>query len=421
MKAYKRLLVFFLLATLARQLYAAEVEWHGFAQTIHGAGVSGQGEQEGQWLIQQEKLQLDISAEAGPVRLSAKPEIIHDDEENAIEWDLREFQLSGRAGDLDWRAGRLIFTWGITDFWPVLDIINPYDYSIFRNFQPEDQKVAVTALDLTYYLGDWEIELIGLPAHESFKLAESPDDPWLFYGPRQMAETGIPLAVEKPASDLSNAEGALRVRRPIGDWSLAGYYFYGRDRMGFPTMQFDPTNGMPIGAVMAFHRQQVFGLSAQGSVGPDLIRLETAYYKTPDKEGDDPSVRNDMAKATIGWERYLFLDINAHLQYIVEWRVQQDEYEAALGPNGSPEEEFDHKLTLKLQASWLNDQLQPYVFAFYRPQDDEFMVNPQIAWLPSDGLEIALGGIWFESTRKDTLVGQFDANDYVYGRFTYFF
>lgn len=418
MKTLRLLPVAMLLASIGA---SAEMQWGGYAQTLHGGGTATSSQRESSWLAAQERLQLSLSHEQGGITALARPQVTHQDADDSMEWSFRELTLAGRAGPLDWRVGRQIFTWGVTDFWPVLDVINPYDYSIFRNFQPDDFKRPVTAAQLVAYAEGWELEAILMPVHEGFRLADTADDPWLFQGMRQLMEAGIPLESPPVPRTLSNAEGGMRLGHPVGDWSLNGYFLYGRDRIGQPRMFFDKATGMPLRVEMQYPRQNIAGFSAQGALGAELLRFEAAYYHTSDASGEDPFVRNRQVKTTVGWERFLPGDLNAHLQYIVETRLNQSAYEDHWAPGERVRPRLDHMLTLKLYGEYGGGRWRPYLFTFYRPQDDEVMANPQLGYWPADGFEAALGAVLFEGWRPDTLVGQFDANDYVYLKTTYFF
>ena len=74
---------------------AADVEWHGYFQTLHGAGTSETRGLDGQWLASREKLQLAITARAGD---QMQPTIIGDyvayDDSSAGNWDVYLYDVT---------------------------------------------------------------------------------------------------------------------------------------------------------------------------------------------------------------------------------------------------------------------------------------------------------------------------------------
>ncbi|MFC1890524.1 DUF1302 family protein [Thermodesulfobacteriota bacterium] len=82
------------------------------------------------------------------------------------EIDLYEGYVLFTFGDFDLRLGKQILTWGATDLFSPVNIINPMNYRGFIDPQVEDIRIPILLGSVDYYIGDYSIQILYIPFFE---------------------------------------------------------------------------------------------------------------------------------------------------------------------------------------------------------------------------------------------------------------
>ena len=234
--------------------------------------------------------------------------------------------IEGDTGNLFWRVGRQVLSWGETDSFQLLDHINPIDNSFGGFMIPLDERRVPLDMALAnYYIGDFgpisEMYLEGYVAVDN-KVGFDPGTPagsaWT------LPSLGAPdnntrTFIEAPARTIGDARGGFQLKFNAFDatFSLAHYYTYfdtpalqivthpgsgpgGRTPglfaafndglpcpidVNHPELGNDPTNpficGAPTRAFQTAPKVQVSGAATTFAVPRfyTVVRSEFAYFK----------------------------------------------------------------------------------------------------------------------------------------------
>lgn len=211
--------------------------------------------------------------------------------------------FEGSVGNLFWRIGRQVWSWGETDGFRLLDQINPIDSS-FGGFliSLDERRVPLDMLRLEYRIGDigpiseLSLHLYGAVDNKvGFAPGTPAGSPWTLpnLGKPSATTRGIQI---KPSRTLSDIRGGGRFYFNLFDatFSLAHYYtyfdtpalqVYVRDQnldlgqIKFPLSTFN--DGYSAHAVQTAPLVQVTGASTTFAVESlySVVRSEFAYFR----------------------------------------------------------------------------------------------------------------------------------------------
>ncbi len=390
---------------------AAEVALHGFLQAGYASRVTGErpSSASGDFLVGEERLQLALSGAvpSNPAAFSVKADFFHDGIARKAEMEVREAYLDLGEGPLSARLGRQIITWGTGDLLFINDVF-PKDWTALFSGRPlEYLKLGSDALKVNALAADFDLEAVAIPYFEADRLPAS--DRFFVFDPLAQVTN---RTVENPRADLSNAELALKVSRPLGRWDAALYAYRGFYRS--PAMVPDSMTA-PTRVFLRFPRRNVYGASIRGAGLGGVVSLEGGYYDSrKDHAGSDPLVPNSQALYLAGYQRQLGEDLNAGVQYYGEHMLHHDRYLAAL-PAGFPRNDRLRHLVAGRLTRFLKYQTWKLsLFGYYSPSDEDFYLIPEVWHSLADGVWLALGANVFGGARRTTFFGQFDRNDNVY-------
>jgi len=171
----------------------------------------------------------------------------------------------------------------------------------------------------------------------------------------------------------------------------------------------------PTRVITFYPDLSVYGLSAQGSALGGVLSFETGFYQSrEDEAGKDPFIRNSQIRFLIGYQRQIWEDFTAGVQYYGEYMLHHDEYVENL-PDGAPKlDEYRDIATIRLTQLLLHQTLKLSFFAFYSPSDEDYMIIPEVKYNFTDELSAALGANIFGGEEDAPHFGQFDKNDNIY-------
>jgi hypothetical protein len=416
------------------------VPWHGHFQNYAAVGARGQFEND--ILIFDNRLQLEFESTLNPVRIVGKPQLLFDWLQEDLDLRFREVFAARYYEHLDISVGERILTWGITDFWPVVDIINPRDFTRIENWRPIDEKLPVPVVQTSAVFGPFTLHLLAIPLTRNSQFQLDPDRAFALPIPEL---PGATVEQEVVPTSLKTTGGGASLDLAIASWKISAHGLWGRNPT--PTIYAETdVEEMTTTIEVANERVVMGGLSLQGDIDPIgvIFKAEGVAYRRIDdrckgRTGDAGGVpecfylrRVPTARTTVSIERNILPGLDAHLQYINEITRPEDvpELPPALGmlAPGFPEQERSNPImTLRLQGRWLRDDLRPMAFAYWSLADEDFFVNTDIEYHVADGFALAVGGFLFQGYARDaaknryTFAGSLESSSNAYLRATAWF
>ncbi len=137
----------------------AEDEWgvelRGFALGTYAGRTTGHipsGSEGRAFLLAEERLRLDLTGwtDAVEAEVRIKLDGVHDAVAGEFDLDLREAYLDYTTGDVDFRLGRQIATWGVGDLLFINDVFPKNWVSFFAGRPMEYLKIGVDGLRVRY-------------------------------------------------------------------------------------------------------------------------------------------------------------------------------------------------------------------------------------------------------------------------------
>jgi hypothetical protein len=388
------------------------IEIHGFLMGNYSRRTSNQrpdGKEGDDFLLAEERFRLDVFGWTESIEASIrfKGDLLYDHVAKEFDTDTRELYLDYTTGDFDFRLGRQIVTWGVGDLLFINDVF-PKDYVSFFSGRPlEYLKRGVDGLRTRYSSTLINVEFLVIPFFEPNNLPES--DRFLLFDPFP----GIASRKkEEPNTTYENTQLALRLYRRIKDFDVSAYAYRGF----WLTPNMKPNDLIAPTRVITFYPDlSVYGLSAQGSALGGVLSFETGFYQSrEDEAGKDPFIRNSQIRSLIGYQRQIWEDFTAGVQYYSEYMLNHDEYVENL-PAGAPKlDEYRDITTVRLTQLLMHQTLKLSFFAFYSPSDDDYMIIPEVKYNFTDELSVALGANIFGGPEDAPNFGQFDKNDNIY-------
>ena len=416
LKTIKIGMIFVILLVSNTSAPAEEVSLHGFVQGNYAARITGEelpGPEGGDFILGEERLQIKLAASSQGAGFFLKTDFFRDAVSRTTDppagragTDLREAYLDYGGGSFDLRLGRQIITWGVGDLLFINDVF-PKDYAAFFSGRPlEYLKIGSDAFKADFFSDRISAELVVIPFFQSDNLP-APDrfflsDPF----------PGLQRMTEEPRADLENTELALRLYRNLSGFDTAVYAYKGFFRT--PGMRTDDPIS-PTQVTLFFPRRAVYGASAQGNALGGVVGLEAGYDDSlDDRTGTDPAIQNSMVKYLAGYQRQIWTDFTAGLQYYGEYLLDYGSYRDAL-PAGFPaQDRLRQIVTIRLTQFLRYQTVRLSLFGFYSPTDEDYYFIPEVRYSFTDALWGAMGANIFGGREETTFFGQLDENDNVY-------
>jgi hypothetical protein len=285
--------------------------------------------------------------------------------------------------------------------------IFPKDYAAFFSGRPlEYLKIGSDAAKMDLFSDLVSAELVVIPFFQPDRLP----------APQRFFEfdpfPGLPHTTEEPGAKFRNTELALRLYRDIHGFDTAVYAYRGFWKT--PAMRPDDPLS-PTQVTLFFPRLAVYGASTQGNAFGGVTSLEAGYYDSlNDRSGNDPAIPNSMVKYLVGYQRQIWSEFTAGVQYYGEYLLNYDAYRDTL-PSGFPAQDRQRQvLTVRFTQLLRYQTLRLSLFAFYSPTDKDYYFIPDVRYSFTDALWGAMGANIFGGEKETTPFGQMDKNDNVY-------
>ncbi len=393
-----------------------ESEWgvdvRGFALGTYSGRTTGHlpsGPEGRALLLGEERLRLDLTGwtDAVEAEVRIKLDGVHDAVADDFDLDLREAYLDYTTGDLDFRLGRQIATWGVGDLLFINDVF-PKDWVSFFAGRPlEYLKTGVDGLRARYSSGFLNAELLAIPRFEPDTMP-TPKRFFMHDDYGSVTDRGEDL----PDTTIGNTEIGLRLYRKFGSFDLSAYAYRGRWRA--PGQRADDPNN-PTRVTSIYPPLSVYGLSAQAQALGGVVSFEGGYYDSrDDRDGGDLAVPNSQIRFLAGYQKQLWRDFTLGAQYYSEIMSDFDAYKSSLPAGFALKEKYRDIVTVRLTQLLEHETWKLSFFAFYSPAENDYLLQPQVTYKVSDNLSAALGANVFGGEKRTTFFGQFDQNDNAY-------
>ncbi|MFQ5650442.1 MAG: hypothetical protein ACE5IY_10920 [bacterium] len=406
-------LVISLLFVWISPLKAQPLELHGFVQTNFSLRIASTGETRApngerlpDYLLGDERLQLEFTRFGENARLLGKIDFFYDGIDKRTDFDVREAYVDLTLGKVDIRAGRQIITWGVGDLVFINDVF-PKDWVAFLSGQPlQYLKFGSDALNINFFPAFASLQLIVIPSYQADVLPR---------GQRLVVFDPLPEISNRrdvlPQATFENTQIAARLYRYLGNFDASFYFF--RGFWGSPPgMIVDQREGS---LTFTHPRLNVYGGSVQGALLNGVLSLEAGYYDSrDDSNGTNPGIENSQVRFLAGYQRALGENLTLGFQYYGQRIQDYGSYDRTLPAAFPQRKELRHTLSLRVTQLMKYQTLRLSFFAFYSPNEQDTYMNPEIRYELGNGLWAAVGGILLAGKKDHTFFGQFKKNDNVY-------
>jgi len=392
-----------------------DIELFGFAEALTSTLVVDDPNHESELVAAEARFQLELQHQSAMESMTVRADFVADGVSSELSIDLREASIYlAPALWFDMRAGRQILTWGTGDLLFLNDLF-PKDWvSFFTGRSDEYLKAPSTTVRIGLYSGDFGVDLVWTPIFEPDRVITG--ERFSYFDRSSSAIVGDGAVFDPSAPDLRlrNSEGALRVHLTAGGVEIALYGYVGFTKQ--PTA-FDADLGRPTHSRLA-----AYGFSLRNPLLGGLMNIEAAlHHSLDDADGTDPLVANSQLRGLFGFERELVANWTVGLQYYVEALLQHDELLAnAQRPQFEPDE-LTHRITLRLTARLLRDDLTFSMFALGSPNERDLYIRPALDYRVSDAVGLALGANVMLGDQPHTFFGQLQDNSNAFMRLRYTF
>ncbi|MBI5683066.1 MAG: hypothetical protein HZC45_07880 [Deltaproteobacteria bacterium] len=392
---------------------ASDISIHGFLQGNYSYSTT-ENPDGGDFKWGEERIQLKIDAAKEQFRLFIKADASYDHIDEDSELELRETYIDYTASKWDLRLGRQIITWGLGDLIFINDVF-PKDYEAFFSGRPlEYLKKGIDGIKVGVYPEFASFEIIVIPFFESNNYPA----PKRFYMFDPMP-TVTNREENEPQTAFKNTEFALRAYRDIAGFDASVYFYRGYFRK--PYMLPDNLNNTTK-ITLFYPEVSVYGASLQGRMLDGVLSLEAGHYDSrEDRSGTDWTVPNSQTRFLIGYQRQIWEDFTAGLQYYGEYMHDYSDYKENQ-PAGLPRDKRFYQLaTIRLTQFLMHQTLKLSLFSFYSPSDGDYMLNPELKYNFSDNVWAAIGWNIFGGGEEWSQFGQLAQNDNIYLQLRYEF
>jgi hypothetical protein len=324
---------------------------------------------------------------------------------------VREGYFNLTVGDTDFRFGKQIITWGRADKLNPTDNLTPRDYTLFVA-DDADQRSGSYAAQATVNVGGYALSGIWLPQ----------------FRPNILPTPSLPGVTFRESIEQRQG-GAVKLERTgdAVDWSLS--YYSGLDLN--PDIAIDAIGMNGVNLRLDHHRVQVVGADAATVVGRYALRAEAAYTRTPDRDGQDPLLRNSMFHLVAGGDRTFFEYLNINLQYyarIVQHFVDPASInDSALRSIAIQESlltnqyaSFQQGLTFRVSDKWLDETLEGEVSGMAAFARRDYVLKPKLVYAFDDSWKGSLGAVLYRGV-ADSYYGRLKDLSTIYIELKYSF
>lgn len=413
----KRFFIMFFILIFASSMFAS-TEFSGQIDLNYSAGLK-KGEEYRKYL----KLDLNLTQTFNETEivaiLRAEEDSIRIDEPERVY--LRQVYLNQDIyfnkfiNSINFKLGKIIYTWGNADELKPVDILNPQDLS-FLLFKPiNERKYGLFSLDLSlFFTENIFLEAVAIP---EFKNSEY-DISKIFVMKelKKLKEFGYQISDPVlPNENLHNCDYAARFGVEIFKIDTHLIYFKGYDRL--PVFQIQPS----FVVTPVYKKIEMFGFDFQRALFSGWsVRGEIAYFsygkffelKNENLSqnlisGGNGNISKKYLEYTFGFDvtdlfiNNLYLNLQINGNYIFDY------------VNEIKNEKNVNSILGTVEYSFFREKIKEKLRGFYNLNEKAYAVGYETGLKISQNSELNIG-LWIFEGDKDTYYGQFKENDFAY-------
>jgi hypothetical protein len=368
---------------------------NGFLQGNYSGNIDSSSPDGSDFKWAEEKLQLKFSADKKSFYFFAKADLSYYADYLADNWDIR--------------LGRQIITWGVGDLIFINDIF-PKDYEAFFSGRPmEYLKIGSDAVKIGMYpaVTSAELVLVIIPFFEPNNFPQKSRF-WMFDPMPSVTNRDK----EEPSTNFENTEIALRLYRDIAGFDASLYLYRGfhRQQSMLPDSLSAPTR-----MTLFYPELSVYGATAQGRALDGIVSFEAGFYDSrQDRNGKDPMIPNQSTKYLLGYQRQVWEDFTAGLQYYAVHMLDYAQYESNLPSAFPKEKKWQDLFTIRFTHLFMHQTLKFSFFSFWSFSDGDYILIPEVKYNFTDHIWAAAGANIFGGGKEWNQFGSLDKNDNIY-------
>ncbi len=386
---------------------AQDVTLNGFVQGNYSGNIDSSSPDGSDFKWAEEKLQLKFSADKKSFYFFAKADLSYDHIDDETDVELREGYADYLSDNWDIRLGRQIITWGVGDLIFINDIF-PKDYEAFFSGRPmEYLKIGSDAVKIGMYPAVTSAELVIIPFFEPNNFPQKSRF-WMFDPMPSVTNRDK----EEPSTNFENTEIALRLYRDIAGFDASLYLYRGfhRQQSMLPDSLSAPTR-----MTLFYPELSVYGATAQGRALDGIVSFEAGFYDSrQDGNGKDPMIPNQSTKYLLGYQRQVWEDFTAGLQYYAVHMLDYAQYESNLPSAFPKEKQWQDLFTIRLTHLFMHQTLKFSFFSFWSFSDGDYILIPEVKYNFTDHIWAAAGANIFGGGEEWNQFGSLDKNDNIY-------
>lgn len=308
------------------------------------------------------------------------------------------------------RLGKQQVTWGESDYFRTLDVINSLDLRDFLLPYLDDFQAARNTLNMAnlIYQGDqWETQLLYIPDFQADQFAANSAD----FAPAQLTALSQQIGaqhVQQPHTDINNAAWGVSAKGAF-NWGEIGLYGY--SGWSSEAQLALSSNTLQIN----YPRRQFIGLSLSRPSGAWVIRSDIAYrFKerlTAQFGSDQAYAQHDVAEWLVGAD-YNGVPLSISLQ--LHHRQILDHGKATF------EEPYTDSFSIYIAKDYMGDRLQLSNLLLGEINDYNALNETRLSYRFTDQLSADIGLDWFTG-KSNKRYGQFKNQSRIFSSLHYFF
>lgn len=321
---------------------------------------------------------------------------------------------------LNFKIGKIIWTWGNADEIKPIDILNPQDYSFLLFKLLNDRKYGLFGADVSIYFGEnFNIQILSI---NEFKSSETESNVFEFNQIKKIKENpqfDLTEPIMPDYSNISNMPYGVRAGLNIYDIDMHLNYFKGYDYT--PVLEATVNTTMAVCFTPVYKKLEMFGFDFQRALFSGMsVRGEIAYfisgkyfYLKDEKimanlmSGGNGIVQKHYTQFSAGFDVVNMFIPDLYFNAQVNGNIIAD-YSDDLSS-----EEFDKAVISTLEYLTYEKKLKLKLRSFYNINDNAYALGFECAYKLSGNYDIYTGA-WIIEGKEESYYGQFRDKDMIY-------
>ena len=359
-------------------------------------------------------LQLELSGKTKSVSYFGALEFrndLSDSDRNRVWTD--ELYITYKAKNFDLNLGKKIYTWGSTDSFSPVNVINPIDYSDLLD--TDNETIGVYSAGIKYYFNQNYLEGIFIPVFEPSRVPGT-NSRWLPSQPQtaKLSEKQVPIVYQQnfdilPEKDIRSHQFGARFGGALMSIDYNLNYFRGYDDIPYFHRYPQPSiDTLMVELTKQYHKINQVGVDLMTVVGGMVLKAEWAYINQEAPTDQPWFMGAPYHYAVIGLDKNISdfigdIDVFLTAQYIYQ-NIRSDYEVTSFNFNHI----FQNALMGKMNLS-LTNRLKVETTFVYDFKADHYLIMPEINLKPDDGFILSFKS-YLTGGSEDALFGSYQNN-----------